>query len=425
MDRSTIDLYGPDFWCVLAVAVLVLVPITSAALRKWSWATVNLGFLGLLLGLPDPERVWHLIQRYSLADAVTMVAGSGLGLACLGVLTAWLVLQAVSRRWLGVLPLVAAGLALLALFLIHKLSAETLYDRAAFREPLDAIGLYNARVLPLKSLLGAIGFSYVALRLVEALRLTREGHHPAPDLPSTVNYLLPFHMLAAGPIQGYADFVAQPAVPAALTASDALRGVERIAHGLFKKYVLANLIETGFLTRFQVPLPYLAIETMLFYLSVYLDFSGYSDMAVGAGQLMGVATPENFNRPYVARNLIDFWDRWHMSLSRFIFRNLFIPVQLALLRRAGPQAALWCATVAFPVAFLVCGLWHELNVPWLLWGAMNAAGLVAVNWYRAWLQRHLSREALARYRAHRGIRLVATILTQVFVAISLLIASWP
>jgi hypothetical protein len=56
---------------------------------------------------------------------------------------------------------------------------------------------------------------------------------------------------------------------------------------------------------------------------------------------------------------------------------------------------------------------------------MNAAGLVAVNWYRAWLQRHLSREALARYRAHRGIRLVATILTQVFVAISLLIASWP
>ncbi len=78
---------------------------------------------------------------------------------------------------------------------------------------------------------------------------------------------------------------------------------------------------------------------MFFYLWLYLDFSAYSDITVGAGRLMGVATPENFNRPYVARNLVDFWDRWHISLSRFIYRNVFTPVQLFLLRRAGPQRA--------------------------------------------------------------------------------------
>jgi D-alanyl-lipoteichoic acid acyltransferase DltB (MBOAT superfamily) len=232
-------------------------------------------------------------------------------------------------------------------------------------------------------------------------------------------------MLAAGPIQSYAEFVAQPAVPPPLTASDALQGIERIALGLFKKYVLATVVGSAFLTLgFSAP-SYLLFDTLFFYFWVYLDFSAYSDITVGAGRLMGVATPENFNRPYVARNLIDFWDRWHMSLSRFVYRNIFVPVQLSLLRRTGPERALRCAAVAFTVSFLLCGLWHELNIRWLLWGALHAAGLVTVNWYRFWLQKHLSREALNRYRSHRAIRLVAIALTQLFAAATLVVASWP
>lgn len=424
MDRAALDLYKPDFWCVLAVAVLVLLPITSPGLRKWAWAAVNLAFLSVLLGFPDPLRLWELGQRYEFSDAAALVATSALGMACEGILAAWLILHAVERRRLGSLPLIVAGLVILGLFLIRKLPADTLYNAEGFASLLEAVGLSVAPVQPLRMLLVAIGFSYVTLRLVEVLRLTHEGRHPAPDLPSTINYLLPFHMLVAGPIQGYADFVAQPAVPPPLSASDALRGVERIAHGLFKKFVLATLLDEMFLTRFVAPFPYRAVEGLLFYFKVYLDFSGYSDIAVGAGRLMGVATPENFNRPYVARNLIDFWDRWHMSLSRFVYRNLFIPVQLALVRRRGPQAALWCASVAFTVSFLLCGLWHSLNVRWALWGAMQAGGLVTVNVYRAWLQRRLSRESLSRYRASRSIRLAAIALTQSYAAASHMVASW-
>jgi alginate O-acetyltransferase complex protein AlgI len=425
MDQPRVDFFEKDFWCVLAVAVLVLLPITSGALRKWAWAAVNLSFLGLLLGVPDFERVWYLLQRSEVRDAAALVGGSRLAWACAGVLAAWILLKTVRWRRLGVWALALCGAALLGLFVIHKLAAETLYGEDRVKELLEAIGLSNPAVQSLKPLLMAIGYSYVALRLIEALRLTREGRHPAPDLPSTINYLLPFHMLAAGPIQGYADFVAQPAVPPPLSASDALAGVERIAHGLFKKYVLATVVHDDFLTDFLAPFPYRGFEALFLYLWVYLDFSGYSDIAVGAGRLMGVATPENFNRPYAARNLIDFWDRWHMSLSRFIYRNLFIPVQLALVRRSGPQAALWCATAAFSISFLLCGLWHELSVRWALWGAMNAAGLITVNWYRAWLQKRLSREAFNRYRAHRGIRWAAVALTQIFVAATLLVASWP
>lgn len=425
MYQSALDFFKPDFWCVLAVAVLLLVPIVSPGLRKWVWAAINFAFLGLLLGFPDPRRVVELLQRNAIGEAAALVGTSSLGLVCAGILVAWLVLQAVQRRRLEALFVTLGGLAVLGLFLIHKLPAQTFYDWDALKRLFETIGLSSSHLQPLKSTLVAIGFSYVALRLVEVLRLTHEGRHAAPDLPSTINYLLPFHMLAAGPIQGYAAFVAQPAVPPPLTASDALRGVERIAQGLFKKYVLATLVDDVFLSGFRAPPEYVAVRALFYYLWVYLDFSAYSDITVGAGRLMGVATPENFNRPYVARNLVDFWDRWHMSLSRFIYRNLFIPVQLALLRRTGPRAALWCATVAFSVSFLLCGLWHELNARWALWGVMNAAGLVTVNWYRAWLQKRLSREALNRYRAHRGIRLAAIILTQLFVAATLLVASWP
>ncbi|HWB10233.1 MAG TPA: MBOAT family O-acyltransferase [Pirellulales bacterium] len=424
MDRS-LDLYKPDFWYVLAVGVLVLVPIVSPALRKWAWGAMNVAFLGVLFGLPDLRRASSLLERHAVADAAALVANSGLAAVCMALVIAWITLQAIQWRRAGVLPLFFGGLTVAGLFVIHKLPVQTLYDWQHLREALEAVGLSGTRVQPLKSVLVTISFSYVALRMAEAMRLVYEGRHPAPDLPSTINYLVPFHMLAAGPIQAYAEFVAQPAVPERLTASNALRGVERIAHGLFKKYVLATIVSRACLTGFKAPLPFLGAEVLFFYLWVYLDFSGYSDITVGAGRLLGVATPENFNRPYTARNLIDFWDRWHMSLSRFIYRNLFIPVQLTLLRRTGPQAALWCAGVAFSVSFLLCGLWHELNVRWALWGVMHAAGLVTVNWYRAWLQKTLSREAFNRYRANRGIRVAAIVLTQVFVAITLWVATGP
>ncbi|HET6884350.1 MAG TPA: MBOAT family O-acyltransferase [Pirellulales bacterium] len=431
MDQSTVDLYKPDFWCVLTVAVLVLTPLVSPILRKWAWAAINLVFLGVLLGYPAPERLRELLHRGAFQEAALFVGSSRLALVCGGVLAAWLVLKAIARlqaigfRRLSMLPLFLGGVAVLGLFLLHKVHSQTLHDYDRYRELLEAAGLTSSRLQPLKSLLLAIGFSYVALRLVEALRLTYEGRHPAPDLPSAINYLLPFHMLAAGPIQAYSEFVAQPAVPPPLTASDALRGIERIAQGLFKKYVLATIVLRAFLTNGFQASSYLFGDMMFFYLWLYLDFSAYSDITVGAGRLMGVATPENFNRPYVARNLIDFWERWHMSLSRFIYRNVFIPVQLTLLRRTGPQRALSCAAVAFTVSFLLCGLWHELNVRWLGWGAMHALGLITVNGYRFWLQKHLSREAYNRYRTHRGIRMAAIALTQVFVALTLVVALWP
>ncbi len=172
-----IDLYSVRFWLVVAASVCLLGPLTHPTARKGVLSVINLGFIALFLG-------------------VKLTALGVLG----GILVTWLWLHAVrpeQNRWRRGLLLALGGLGLLAIFVFYK-------------RPGNWPSGINNRVYPI---LATIGFSYVALRLVEVARAVADGRHPVPDLSALVNYLLPFHMLAAGPIQAYDEFVAQPAVP--------------------------------------------------------------------------------------------------------------------------------------------------------------------------------------------------------------------
>jgi D-alanyl-lipoteichoic acid acyltransferase DltB (MBOAT superfamily) len=227
-------------------------------------------------------------------------------------------------------------------------------------------------------------------------------------------------MLAAGPIQSYDDYVKQSEMLRERTADDVLVGMERIANGLFKKFVLAYVLQKLFLTDFQAHGPYMLLEIQVFFLWLYLDFSAYSDIAVGVGTLIGVVTPENFNRPLGARNVIDFWERWHISLSMFIRRNLFNPLQLQLLRQNGGRRPLLCAAVALAISFVLCGLWHGLTRGFLIWGVAQAAGLIAVRVYGQFLQKRLGKQRLKNYLASPWIRAAACLVTFEFQAVTLL-----
>ncbi len=384
MTEQLIDLTKLEFWIACLAAVLVLTPVTRALPRKWVWAGVNLGFVALLLRLQALAVFGAVFAAYLLLRAI---AGSR------------------HRGWFTALT----ALCVLGLFILHKLPA------------LSA----NVGLTTINSGLSMVGFSYVALRMVEILRAVFEKRHGPPDLLSTINYLLPFHMLAAGPIQGYDEFVSQPREPKRTTHRDVFAAGERIASGLFKKFVLAMIIKDLFLTDFHSSGIYFFIEIQFFYLWLYLDFSAYSDIAVGVGRLIGVATPENFNRPYLARNAIDFWERWHISLSMFIRRNIFVPIQLHLSRRTDGRRPLLCASLAFTVAFVLCGLWHNLNINFMIWGGVHAAGLVAANLYRHFLKGKLGAGRVKAYLASRRIRLVAQVATYEFVAVSLLALFYP
>jgi D-alanyl-lipoteichoic acid acyltransferase DltB (MBOAT superfamily) len=386
MADQVIDLAKAPFWLIVCLAVAVMVPLANGRLRKWAWAGINLTFLGLLL------------SKYQFAA----VGGA--------VLLTYAVLKAVDRPggWRKAAAVLLSGLTL-GLFLVHKL-------------PGWAASLDLGALTPV---LAVLSFSYVALRIVEVIYAVYEQRLPAPDLPSAVNYLMPFHMLAAGPIQAYEDFVKQPPVPPALSRWDALEGLERITRGLVKKFILAYLLQRLFLTGFRAGGWYLLFEAQVFFLWLYLDFSALSDIALGVGRLMGVATPENFDRPYLARNMIDFWERWHISLSQFIRRNIYIPVQLALVRRTGGRRLLWCASIAFTISFVWCGLWHGISLSWLAWGVFQAVGLVATNLYRHYLTRRLGGKGVKAYLGDRRVRWLATALTYEFVAFSMVVAIYP
>lgn len=379
MNDNLIELNKSYFWLTCVVAMAVLVPLTQARSRKLVLAGLNLGFLILLLR----------------THAVSLLAA---------LLVVYLLLQAIGHpRLRGGLSL-ALALAVFGLFVLHK--------RPELVEP------YGWTVLG--HVMSVIGYSYIALRMADMLRAVFEGREPPPDPASLVNYLIPFHMLAAGPVQAYSEFVAQPAVPKLATSREVLVGMERIAQGVFKKFVLAFILEKMFLTQFRADGPYFLLELQVFFIWLYLDFSAYSDIAVGVGALIGVATPENFNRPFLARNISEFWERWHISLSQFIRRNIFMPLQIFLMRKTDAQRPLLCATTAIMVTFLLCGLWHGLNLQFLIYGAVQGFGLVIAHVYGYVLQKRLGSKGMKTYRANPWIRAAATFLTFEYQACSLL-----
>ena len=378
MSDYLIDLAKTPFWIAMAIAILLVAPRQRDQHRSWNFAALNLGFIALLVG-------WQ---------GGLIVFG--------GAVAAWLLARAVrgseGRRFYA-----TVGIAMsVILFVIHK--------RPGWFTAVD--------LSHLNPLLRVVAFSYIALRLIELYRAMYEQRYDAPSLTATINYLLPFHMLPAGPIQSYDEFVNQPGEPRPLTTATTLAATQRIAFGVFKKFFVAFLIKKLFLTDFTVSGIYWILEIQMFFIWLYLDFSAYSDIAVGIGKLIGVHTPENFNRPYFARNMIAFWERWHISLSLWIRRNLFFPVQIALLRWTGGAAQLWCASTAFAVSFLLCGLWHGIAWNFVVWGVMHATGLIVVNLYRKFLTKRLGSKGLKVYMGNPWIKAASMALTFEWVAVS-------
>ena len=376
---SVVELNKFAFWFVCGVALLLLAPVRSFALRKLIQAGVNVAFLVFLLRM----------QSIALLLAI---GGT------------WLAIQLVARAENRAVFTAFAGFAVGALFFLHKL-------------PEIAAGLAGDGLV---RVLAAIGYSYVALRIIEVLRAVFDRRHPAADFVSLVNYLLPFHMLAAGPIQSYDDFMKHAAEQFEPTPKTVLVGLELIASGLFMKFVLADLIQKLFLTNFESSGYYFFLEMQLTFVWVYLDFSAYSSIALGIGMLLGISTPVNFNRPLLARNLVDFWDRWHISLSLFIRRNIYIPLQVFLMRRDEGRSPLLSAAVAITIAFVLCGLWHGIGIGFLIWGLIQAGGLIVTRVYGQALQTRLGRDGVRSYLANQWFRTAAILLTFETQAIALL-----
>jgi alginate O-acetyltransferase complex protein AlgI len=186
-------------------------------------------------------------------------------------------------------------------------------------------------------------------------------------------YIALFPQLIAGPIVRYHDIAAQ-LKKHALRLEDFTIGVRQFIIGLGKKVLIANTLALPADSIFALPAGDIALSAawlgiVCYTLQIYFDFSGYSDMAIGLGRMLGFRFLENFNYPYVARSMRDFWKRWHISLSNWFRDYLYIPL-------GGSRRSASRTYVNLAIVFLLCGLWHGASWTFVLWGLLHGTFLI-------------------------------------------------
>ncbi len=224
-----------------------------------------------------------------------------------------------------------------------------------------------------------VGLSYIMFRTVALLV---EAGETVPLRWSEAGRLLRWQFscftLLAGPVHHYADFCEQDSRVGAfvLEPGECARDLLRLTTGLVKVLLVAPVAYLYF-NRFQhAPDWATAAIAVLFLGWVYANFSGYMDIVAGAASLFGYDLPENFDEPWMARDLIDFWARWHITVSHFFRDYLFYPLLMGWTRWTGRPSGLGVATVVYALVFFLIGLWHGTS-PMFLWlGVLIAAGVV-------------------------------------------------
>ncbi|WP_163652359.1 D-alanyl-lipoteichoic acid biosynthesis protein DltB [Listeria sp. PSOL-1] len=235
------------------------------------------------------------------------------------------------------------------------------------------------------SLVGFLGISYLTFKAVTMVIEIRDGLIKEYNSVEFVNFLLFFPTLSSGPIDRYRRFKQDVDKPLDKEKYLALlnRGIFLIFLGFLYKFIIAYLVSKYWVE----PLKFNLINhinfgsSMLGYMysySMYLffDFAGYSAFAVGVSHMLGIQTPMNFNKPFIARNIKDFWNRWHMTLS-FWFRDfVFMRLVFWLTKKKWFKSKFTIAYIAYFVNFMIMGIWHGLHWYYILYGLYQALMII-------------------------------------------------
>ncbi len=197
-------------------------------------------------------------------------------------------------------------------------------------------------------------------------------------------YVMFYPQLVAGPIERPQNLLWQFREKHQLRYDNLVEGLKQMTIGFFKKLVIADRLAILVNSVYADPTRHgggtLLLATVAFAYQIYCDFSGYSDIAIGAARVMGFRLMQNFDRPYAARSVAEFWQRWHISLSTWFRDYLYIPMGGNRVNRVR-----WCLNVM--VTFVVSGLWHGANWTYVAWGALNGLYLVGGRLLAPWGRR--------------------------------------
>jgi D-alanyl-lipoteichoic acid acyltransferase DltB (MBOAT superfamily) len=373
-----------DFWLptlALALTVWVWAATRSGGLRQLSSA--DLGAAGLILVVVLLIGLTRYVAPLCCLTATRPppVSQIGLGLVFVAGLGLFLRLIRGNRSWI----LGFGVIFILIVFVILKTEPLTTALSAAVR------GLMQQDVALASALdVRWLGFSYIAFRLLHVLRDRMAGRLPDTGLGELVSFILFFPALTAGPIDRIQRFSNDFRHDFRLDSPQLLEAGERLVWGIFKKFVLANALTLLALNAFnanQIQSPFwMWVVVYAYALLIYFDFSGYTDVAIGLGLLSGIRLPENFSRPYLQKNLTQFWNSWHMTLANWFRAYYFNPLTRAL-RGARSLPVGWIILTGQLSTMVLLGLWHGVTWNFAIWGAWHGLGLFLHNRWSEFLRR--------------------------------------
>ena len=236
------------------------------------------------------------------------------------------------------------------------------------------------------SLTFPLGLSYISFQLISYLiDVQKESVKAEKNLVIFSFYILMFPKLLVGPIVRYRTLAEQLPAPT-LDQHQVAEGVRRFLRGFAKKILIADVLAKTVNMVFSLPVnastPGIAWLALIGYaLQIYYDFSGYTDMAIGLAAMMGLRFIENFNYPYIAQSIGEFWRRWHISLSSWFRDYVFYPLERVRLPIIGQSLNIL-------VVFLLTGLWHGFGASFMIWGLLHGFFIMLENLFlNRWLQK--------------------------------------
>ena len=263
------------------------------------------------------------------------------------------------RNWL--LVSIIANLSVLGFFKYFN------FFVGSFAVVLEKVG-FQANVPSLRIIL-PVGISFYTFQAMSyVIDVYRGKVGPARNWITYSTYVSFFPQLLAGPIGRGADLLPQFSTERKFDYEAGIDGARQILWGLFKKVAIADqlamLVEKAYANPAHAPGPMLLCATYFFAIQIYCDFSGYSDMAIGMGKLLGIRLMQNFYYPYFSESIKEFWHRWHISLSSWFRDYFYIPL-------GGNRGTIWQVSRNLFLTFVVSGLWHGANWTFIVWGSFH------------------------------------------------------
>jgi len=275
----------------------------------------------------------------------------------------------------------------LYLFIRKKTDNKYLYWTFLFLSICPVMSSKIAGITQYSSYIGFIGLSYLNFKVIQIIIEIYDGKITRINFITFLSFITFFPTLSSGPVDRWKRF--EENINAKLEKKEYIKdyliiGLKKIIMAIAYKFILAYLINTYWLLKIPTNVTILnSIEYMYAYtMYLFFDFAGYSLFAVGTSYIFGIKTPDNFNKPFLSKDMKEFWTRWHISLSRWFGDYIFSRFVLNSMRKKRFKSRFTASHIAQLITMFIMGLWHGLTVYYIIYGLYQGIALILTDIYQ-------------------------------------------